>query len=356
MKFNGEGIQHVALLTDDLLATDRQARAGRRAADDGAERRLLRDARAAPAGPRRDRRRAADARHPARRQHRGRQAAPAAADLLARPCSARCSSSSSSARATTASAKATSRRCSSRSSATRCGAACSRRHERRRRSPYQSGFGNEFATEALPGALPVGRNSPQRAPYGLYAEQLSGTAFTAPRADNRRSWLYRIRPVGDAPAVRAHRRRPHRRRASTTSPAPPNQLRWNPLPMPSDADRLRRRPGDDGRQRRPACADRRGGAPLRGQPLDAAARCFYDADGELLIVPQQGRQRFVTELGMIDVEPQEIVVIPRGVRFRVELPDGDGARLRLRELRRATSACPTSARSARTASPTRATS
>src|SRR5947209_18379336 len=59
---------------------------------------------------------------------------------------------------------------------------------------YQSGFGNEFATEALAGALPVGRNSPQRAPYGLYAEQLSGTSFTAPRADNRRSWLYRIRP------------------------------------------------------------------------------------------------------------------------------------------------------------------
>src|SRR5574340_1110537 len=60
---------------------------------------------------------------------------------------------------------------------------------------YQSGFGNEVATEALAGALPVGQNSPQRCPYGLYAEQLSGTAFTAPRGANRRSWLYRIRPA-----------------------------------------------------------------------------------------------------------------------------------------------------------------
>ena len=66
---------------------------------------------------------------------------------------------------------------------------------------YQSGFGNEFATEALPGALPVGRNSPQRCPYGLYAEQLSGTSFTAPRADNRRSWLCIRRPCLHSPKV-----------------------------------------------------------------------------------------------------------------------------------------------------------
>ena len=60
---------------------------------------------------------------------------------------------------------------------------------------YQSGFGSEFASEALPGALPQGQNSPQRVAYGLYAEQFSGTAFTAPRASNRRSWLYRLRPA-----------------------------------------------------------------------------------------------------------------------------------------------------------------
>src|ERR1043166_5189168 len=96
---------------------------------------------------------------------------------------------------------------------------------------YQSGFGNTFETEALAGALPVGRNSPQRAPYGLYAEQISGTAFTAPRADNRRSWLYRIRPSA--------MHRPFRRidnglvrTAPSDQEAPsPNRLRWNPQPV-----------------------------------------------------------------------------------------------------------------------------
>src|SRR3954451_5053422 len=98
---------------------------------------------------------------------------------------------------------------------------------------YQSGFGNSFATEALPGALPVGRNSPQRAPYGLYAEQLSGTAFTAPRAENRRSWLYRIRP---AAMHEAFERMAARRLVSDFSAVPtsPNQLRWTPLPMPTE--------------------------------------------------------------------------------------------------------------------------
>ena len=97
---------------------------------------------------------------------------------------------------------------------------------------YQSGFGNEFASEALPGALPVGRNSPQRAPFGLYAEQLSGTAFTAPRARNRRSWLYRIRP---AAVHQPFRPLAHPRLASRFDevPASPNQLRWDPLPIPA---------------------------------------------------------------------------------------------------------------------------
>jgi len=96
---------------------------------------------------------------------------------------------------------------------------------------YQSGFANEFATEALPGALPVGRNSPQRAPYGLYAEQLSGTAFTAPRHSNRRSWLYRIRPAAmHLPFERIGNGRLLSRFDEV--PTPPNQLRWDPLPMP----------------------------------------------------------------------------------------------------------------------------
>ena len=98
---------------------------------------------------------------------------------------------------------------------------------------YQSGFGNSFESEALPGALPVGRNSPQRCAYGLYAEQLSGSPFTAPRAANKRSWLYRIRPSvahwGDVTAVPGE----HWRSAPDDAPAVPiAQMRWNPVPMP----------------------------------------------------------------------------------------------------------------------------
>jgi homogentisate 1,2-dioxygenase len=187
---------------------------------------------------------------------------------------------------------------------------------------YQSGFGNEFATEALPGALPVGRNSPQRAPYGLYAEQLSGTAFTAPRADNRRSWLYRIRPsamhrpferIGDGRIVSAF----------DDVEATPNQLRWNPMPMPGAptdfVDGLVTMAGNGGPQAQTGAA-----VHLYAANRSMTKRAFYNADAEMLVVPQLGRQRFVTELGTIDAEPQEIVVIPRGVRFRVELPDAEG--------------------------------
>jgi homogentisate 1,2-dioxygenase len=187
---------------------------------------------------------------------------------------------------------------------------------------YQSGFGNEFATEALPGALPVGRNSPQRAPYGLYAEQLSGTAFTAPRADNRRSWLYRIRPAAmHRPFERIDDGRIVGRFDEVD--ATPNQLRWNPMPMPSAptdfVDGLVTMAGNGGPAVQTGAA-----AHLYAANRSMAKRAFYNADAEMLIVPQLGRQRFVTELGTIDAEPQEIVVIPRGVRFRVELLDGQG--------------------------------
>ena len=176
---------------------------------------------------------------------------------------------------------------------------------------YMSGFGNEFATEAVAGALPVGRNSPQRVAHGLYAEQLSGTAFTAPRSHNRRSWLYRVRPAAvhrpfepmDDGLVRS---------TFDEVPTPPNQLRWNPMPMPSAptdfVDGLATFAGNT------ACA-----IHLYAANRSMEGRFFYDADGELLIVPQQGPLRIATELGTLDVEPQEIVVIPRGVRFRVEL-------------------------------------
>jgi homogentisate 1,2-dioxygenase len=185
---------------------------------------------------------------------------------------------------------------------------------------YQSGFGNEFATEALPGALPVGQNSPQLAPYGLYTEQLSGTAFTAPRHANRRSWLYRIRP-----AAMHHPFGPMNNSRIVSRfddvPTPPNQMRWDPSPMPGSAtdfvDGLVTMAGNGSPAAQSGC-----GIHMYAANASMIDRFFYDADGELLIVPQQGRLRFATELGRIDVEPQEIVVIPRGVRFRVELLDG----------------------------------
>jgi homogentisate 1,2-dioxygenase len=184
---------------------------------------------------------------------------------------------------------------------------------------YQSGFGNSFSTEALPGALPVGRNSPQRCAYGLYAEQLTGTAFTALRADNRRSWLYRIRPSAmHRPFERIDAGRIVSEFGSL--PTTPNQLRWNPLPMPAAPTDLiegivtMAGNGDPG-------AQSGGAAHLYAANRSMTNRSFYNADGEMLFVPQSGRHRFVTELGVIDAEPQEIVVIPRGVRFRLELPD-----------------------------------
>ncbi len=203
---------------------------------------------------------------------------------------------------------------------------------------YQSGFGNTFASEALPGVLPQGQNSPQRVAHGLYAEQFSGTAFTAPRSANRRSWLYRIRPaamhqpfhrIGDGGIVSRFGEQP------TT----PNQLRWDPLPMqatPVDfLDSLVTMAGNG------AAATMTGCAIHMYACNSSMQRFFYDADGELLVLPQQGRLRIATELGRIDVEPQEIAVIPRGLRMRIELVDADargyvcenyGAPLRLPDL------------------------
>ena len=188
---------------------------------------------------------------------------------------------------------------------------------------YQSGFGNEFASEALPGALPIGQNSPQKCAYGLYAEQLSGTAFTAPRGVNRRSWLYRICPSA--------KHQPFKRidNGGLTSdfdaaPTPPNQLRWDPLPLPGKptdfVDGLVTMAGNGSPQQQSGV-----GIHIYVANRSMTERFFYNADGELLIVPQQGRLRFITEFGLIDVEPQEIVVIPRGVRFQVQLL-GDAAR------------------------------
>jgi homogentisate 1,2-dioxygenase len=186
---------------------------------------------------------------------------------------------------------------------------------------YQSGFGNHFASEALPGALPMGRNSPQRAPYGLYAELLSGTAFTAPRAENRRTWVYRIRPsAGHRPFERIDSRLVRTAPFAETEPTP-TQLRWNPFPIPAqptdfvDGMLTIAGNGDAGAQSGIGihiyCANR-----------SMTQRAFVNGDGEMLLVPQQGRLRLVTELGVLEVEPLEVAVVPRGLRFRVELPDG----------------------------------
>ncbi len=191
-------------------------------------------------------------------------------------------------------------------------------------SGYMSGFGNSFETEALPGALPVGRNSPQVLKYGLYAEQLSGSPFTAPRATNQRSWLYRMRPsvkhsgryrkidmglIRSAPAAR------------NESDLPIGQYRWNPPALTDEGltfvtgMRTMTTAGDSDTQVGMA-------AHMLLITQSMAEEYFSNADGELLIVAQQGQLRFRTEFGIVEIAPGEIAVMPRGVVFKVELIDG----------------------------------
>ncbi len=189
---------------------------------------------------------------------------------------------------------------------------------------YQSGFGNEFATEAHPGALPRGQNAPQHAPLGLYTEQISGTAFTAPRALNRRTWSYRIRPsvMHEPYAEFAH---PTLMRSGPFNevPTPPNQMRWNPLPVPAQKMDFVEGVVTLGGNGDPALQD---GVGIHLYVANASMheRFFYNADGEMLILPQESRLSLRTELGILDVAPGELAVIPRGIKFRVELPDGTG--------------------------------
>ena len=186
---------------------------------------------------------------------------------------------------------------------------------------HQSGFGNQFASEAVPGTLPQGRNSPQQVANGLYAELVSGSAFTAPRADNRRSWLYRRQPSALTGAYQPY---PH---ASWTTGAAggvvvaPDPLRWHPFPLAST-------PTDfiDGLHTVVANGD--ADAQVGMAVLVYAAnesmgrRALCNADGEMLLVPQQGRLRITTELGMLDVKPGEVALLPRGMVFKVAMPDG----------------------------------
>lgn len=185
---------------------------------------------------------------------------------------------------------------------------------------YQSGFRNQFSTEALPGALPLAQNSPQRCPYGLYAEQFSGSAFTAPRHQNLRSWLYRIRPSVLQSAYRPMPAGPVATAPLTNAAADPNQMRWDPLPIPTEPtdfiDGLFTVAvnGDAGTQT--GC-----GVHLYAANTDMTNRFFYNADGELLIVPQLGTLIVRTEMGVLEVASGEIAVIPRGIKFQIKLGD-----------------------------------
>ena len=197
---------------------------------------------------------------------------------------------------------------------------------------YLSGFGNGFETEALPGALPIGRNSPQQCAYGLYAEQLSGSPFTAPRTTNERSWLYRIRPT----VTHWGQFRKADIGLWRTAPAPEVEvpiapMRWDPIPLPDErvsfleGVRTITTAGDAGTQAGM-------GSHVYLVTRSMEDEYFYNADGEMLFVPQQGELRLWTEFGIIDIEPGEIAVIPRGVKIRVELTGRTGARLSVREL------------------------
>ncbi|MGO8919151.1 MAG: homogentisate 1,2-dioxygenase [Stellaceae bacterium] len=205
---------------------------------------------------------------------------------------------------------------------------------------YLSGFGNEHASEAIAGALPQGRNSPQRPPLGLYAEQISGTAFTAPRGQNRRSWLYRVRPSAMHAAYHRIDNRLLRSAPFSDVEAPPNRLRWNPLPLPDApadfVDGLVTMAGNGDVSARSGTA-----IHLYLANRSMTERYFSNADGEMLLVPQHGRLALHTELGLLELSPGEIALVPRGLKFRVSLPDGAargyacenyGAHFRLPEL------------------------
>jgi homogentisate 1,2-dioxygenase len=186
---------------------------------------------------------------------------------------------------------------------------------------YMTGFGGHFETEAVEGALPKGRNSPQRPAFGLYTEQLSGSSFTSPRHENRRSWLYRMRPTADHRPFVAYEGARLFAPGTVKEPLAPNRLRWDPpKDLPESADFV------DGTvtmlaNREPS--DLEGVAVhLYRAGKSMTNRVFVDADGELLIIPQQGALRLFTELGRIDVAPGSVALIPRGVKFRVEV-DGD---------------------------------
>ena len=179
---------------------------------------------------------------------------------------------------------------------------------------YQSGFGNTFSTEAERGALPVGQNSPQHAPSGLYTEVISGTAFTAPRSENLSSWLYRLRPSAMHGRYRRMGNGLVRSGQFTEAETPPDRLRWNPVPIKSgdfvDGLFTVAGSGDPASQTGLAVHVYRATRSMKN-------RYFCNADGELMFVPQQGAIVIHSELGSLEAAPGEIAVVPRGIKFQV---------------------------------------
>lgn len=187
---------------------------------------------------------------------------------------------------------------------------------------YLNGFGNHFASEAIEGALPKGQNSPQKCPFGLFAEQLSGSSFTMPRNENQRSWLYRIRPsVLHSGKFTQIEQRWLRSKPFTEVVASPEQMRWDPIPVPKEptdfVEGLVTMAGSGGYGSYKGCA-----AHIYAANKTMTDRFFYDADGELLIVPEMGALTLRTEFGVIGVRPGEIAVVPRGVRFQASPNEG----------------------------------
>ncbi len=214
-------------------------------------------------------------------------------------------------------------------------------HERTSELSYQHGFGNHFASEALAGALPQGRNSPQKAAHGLYAELLSGTAFTAPRALNQRTWMYRRQP---SVMLGAFEPLPHdglKTGARDGVSAPPDPMRWHPLAVPAQADQALDFVDGLSTVLVNGDADAQTGIAAHLYLANRSMqRAFVNADGEMLLVPQQGVLHIDTELGVLRVAPGEVALLPRGMAFKVSL-DGPsrgyvcenyGAAFRLPEL------------------------
>ncbi|KAF4582288.1 homogentisate 1,2-dioxygenase [Ophiocordyceps camponoti-floridani] len=185
---------------------------------------------------------------------------------------------------------------------------------------YLNGFGSYHESEAVKDALPIGANSPQKAPHGLYVEKISGTAFTAPRHENLQTWLYRILPSASHLNFQPLEK-PSNSQLKETLNYVPNQLRWDPFDIESDVDwvrglRLVAGAGD---------ATMKTGLGIyvytATKDMDPAM-AMYSSDGEMLVVAQNGVLDIQTELGHLLVRPNEIALLPRGLKYRVTLPQG----------------------------------